>query len=614
MPTTTERVTILKTVSIFAKTPDDILAEIASLLEEVPINAGETVFEKGEMGTSMYVIAGGRVRVHDGERTLNYLGECDVFGEMALVDSQPRSASVTAVEDTKLLRLDQDPFYRLMDERSEVSRGVIRVLSRHLRARVQDLDDLRTHLEQVILPLGIALSAEENLDRLLERILLEAMSLCNADTARFYTLTEDDRLRFTIVRNKSLNIAIGGTTGREIPLPPLHLYDDKTGDANYRSAATYAALHGRSINIPDIYRAADFDFSRTKAFDKEYSYRSVSCFTVPLKNHAGKVIGVLQLFNAQDPDTGQVIPFDPYQQLVVESLASQAAVALNTRELLRRQEELVRFEHDLQVGRRIQANFLPQELPQPPGWEIAACFQPAREVAGDFYDAFPVAGDRLGLVIADVCDKGVGSALFMALSRSLIRAFGRLDVVPGYQTGVSTSDTEGLLAAINARALDAVKLTSDYVAKTHEDMSMFVTLFFGVLDPSSGTLSYINAGHNSPFVFSPTGSLKAELTPTGPAVGLLPGMNFEIQQTILEPGDLLLTFTDGVTEAQDPHGEFFDEERLVSLVEGPAISVAALLERIEASLQAHMADTEQSDDITMLAVRRAGTSQAPPAE
>jgi sigma-B regulation protein RsbU (phosphoserine phosphatase) len=614
MPTTTERVTILKTVSIFAKTPDDILAEIASLLEEVPINAGETAFEKGEMGTSMYVIAGGRVRVHDGERTLNYLGECDVFGEMALVDSQPRSASVTAVEDTKLLRLDQDPFYRLMDERSEVSRGVIRVLSRHLRARVQDLDNLRTHLEQVILPLGIALSAEENLDRLLERILLEAMSFCNADTGRFYTLTEDDRLRFTIVRNTSLNIAIGGTTGREIPLPPLHLYDDKTGDANYRSAATYAALHGRSINIPDIYRAADFDFSGTKAFDKEYSYRSVSCFTVPLKNHAGKVIGVLQLFNAQDPDTGQVIPFDPYQQLVVESLASQAAVALNTQELLRRQEELVRFEHDLQVGRRIQANFLPQELPQPPGWEIAACFQPAREVAGDFYDAFPVAGDRLGLVIADVCDKGVGSALFMALSRSLIRAFGRLDVVPGYQTGVSTSDTEGLLAAINARALDAVKLTSDYIAITHEDMSMFVTLFFGVLDPSSGTLSYINAGHNSPFVVSPTGGLKAELTPTGPAVGLLPGMNFEIQQTVLEPGDLLLTFTDGVTEAQDPHGEFFDEERLVSLVEGPATSVAALLERIEASLQAHMADTEQSDDITMLAVRRAGTSQAPPAE
>jgi sigma-B regulation protein RsbU (phosphoserine phosphatase) len=299
---------------------------------------------------------------------------------------------------------------------------------------------------------------------------------------------------------------------------------------------------------------------------------------------------------------------------VVESLASQAAVALNTQELLRRQEELVRFEHDLQVGRRIQANFLPQELPQPPGWEIAACFQPAREVAGDFYDAFPVAGDRLGLVIADVCDKGVGSALFMALSRSLIRAFGRLDVVPGYQTGVSTSDTEGLLAAINARALDAVKLTSDYIAITHEDMSMFVTLFFGVLDPATGTLSYINAGHNSPFVVSPTGGLKAELTPTGPAVGLLPGMNFEIQQTVLEPGDLLLTFTDGVTEAQDPHGEFFDEERLVSLVEGPATSVAALLERIEASLQAHMADTEQSDDITMLAVRRAGTSQAPPAE
>ena len=257
---------------------------------------------------------------------------------------------------------------------------------------------------------------------------------------------------------------------------------------------------------------------------------------------------------------------------------------------------------------------MPHELPQPLGWEIAACFKPAREVAGDFYDAFPLAGDRLGLVIADVCDKGVGAALFMALSRSLIRAFGQLDVVPGYQPDVSASDRQRGLAAISARALDAVKLTSDYIAITHEGMSMFVTLFFGVLDPSTGALSYINAGHNPPFVISPTGALKAELTRTGSAVGLFPGMNFEIQQATLEPGDLLLTFTDGVTEARDPYGEFFDEERLLSLVEGPASSVAGLLDRIEASVQAHIADTEQSDDITMLALRRASASQAPPTE
>lgn len=596
MLTTSEKATFLKTVNIFSGTPDEILSEVAALLKEVRVKGGELVFEKGAMGASMYVITTGRVRVHDGERTLNHLGERDVFGEMALVDSQPRLASVSAVEDTCLLRLDQEPFYKLMDERSEVAHGIIHILSRYLRARVQDLADLRTHLENVILPLGIALSSEENLDRLLERILLEAKSFCNADAGTLYLLTEDDRLSFAIMRSDALNMAVGGTTGREVPFAPLRLYNEKTGEPNYQNVATHTALHGHSIHIPDIYHAEEFDFSGTKTFDEANNYRSVSTFTVPLKDHVGNVIGVLQLFNAQDPESGSVIPFDAYQQLVVESLASQAAVALNTQELLRRQEKLVRFEHDLQVGRRIQADFLPRELPQPPGWEIAARFQPAREVAGDFYDAFPLATGRIGLLIADVVDKGVGAALFMALSRSLIRAYSQLD-------DLADEDHHATPSA-NTRALNAVRLTSDYIAQNHGHMSMFVTLFFGVLDLGTGQLNYINAGHNPPYVVGPSGTVKAELMPTGPAAGLFSNMVFNFKQVTLEPGDLLMTFTDGVTEARNPSGEFFGEDGLLALLKRPASSAFELLDRIEASLQAHTAGADQSDDITMLAVRK----------
>ena len=596
MLTTSEKATILKTINIFSETPDDILSEVAALLKEIGIKGGETVFEKGAMGASMYVIARGRVRVHDGERTLNHLGERDVFGEMALVDSQPRLASVVAVEDTQLLRLDQEPFFRLMDERSEVARGIIHILSRYLRARVQDLADLRTHLENVSLPLGIALSSEDNLDRLLERILLEAKSFCNADAGTLYLLADDDRLRFSIMRSDVLNMAVGGTTGRHVPFPPLCLYDEETGEPNHQNVSTHTALDGQSVHIPDIYHAEEFDFSGTKTFDKANNYRSVSTFTVPLKDHMDNVIGVLQLFNAQDPETGSVIPFDAYQQLVVESLASQAAVALNTQELLRRQEKLLRFEHDLQVGRKIQADFLPQELPQPPGWEIAACFQPAREVAGDFYDAFPLADGRIGLLIADVVDKGVGAALFMALSRSLIRAYSQLDGL--------TDDSHSATPSINTRALNAVRLTNDYIAENHGHMSMFVTLFFAVLDLDTGVLNYVNAGHNPPYVVGPTGVVKAELMPTGPAAGLFSNMVFKIKQVTLEPGDLLMTFTDGVTEARDPSGEFFEEDRLLALLKQPASSASEHLDRIEARLQAHTAGADQFDDITMLAVRR----------
>jgi len=145
-----ERVLILKTVALFGETPDEVLADIAGLLHETEVLAGTPIFSKGEAGTSMYVIVEGEVRVHDGDHTLNHLQTRDVFGEMALLDPEPRVASVTAVRDTWLLRLDQEPFYELMDERHEVARGVIRVITRHLRARVRDLGEVRARLAQAV--------------------------------------------------------------------------------------------------------------------------------------------------------------------------------------------------------------------------------------------------------------------------------------------------------------------------------------------------------------------------------------------------------------------------------------------------------------------------------
>lgn len=490
------------------------------------------------------------------------------------------------------------------------------------RAHLKKAEKLTHDLRHIILPLGIALSAEKNLDRLLERILVEAKSICNADAGTLYRRTEDDCLRFAIMLTDSLNIAMGGTTGKAIPFAPLCLYDETTGEPNNRNVATYVALHGHPINIPDIYHSKDFDFSATREFDEKNNYHSISSFTVPLRNHVNKVVGVLQLFNAQDPTTDQVIPFDSYQQLVVESLASQAAVTLNTQMLLRRQQSLLKFEHDLQIGRQIQFDFLPNkdELPQPAGWEIAVCFQPARQVAGDFYDVFPLAGNKVGLVIADVCDKGVGAALFMALSRSLLRAFVEQHRPLSWMDGIvgdrSTAAADRaakrrrMMLSAGTSALLAVALTNNYISENHGDMCMFATLFFGVLDPTTGELTYINGGHDPPAIVGPDGMVKTRLSPTGPAVGMLPDVDFDVQQATLEPGDLLMAFSDGVPDARNPDGKRFTVEGLFSLLKQSDPSVAALLERIEATLRAYIADAEQFDDITMLAVRRAPISEA----
>jgi CRP-like cAMP-binding protein len=154
-----EKVLILKTVDIFAETPDDVLADIAALLHEVDVLAGAAIFAQGDPGTSMYIIVAGEVRVHDETAVLNHLYTRDVFGEMALLDPEPRVASVTAVTATQLLRLDQEPFYELMDERNEVARGVIRVLTRRLRARVRDLSAARAQLAAPLAPSSEAIGA-----------------------------------------------------------------------------------------------------------------------------------------------------------------------------------------------------------------------------------------------------------------------------------------------------------------------------------------------------------------------------------------------------------------------------------------------------------------------
>jgi phosphoserine phosphatase RsbU/P len=265
--------------------------------------------------------------------------------------------------------------------------------------------------------------------------------------------------------------------------------------------------------------------------------------------------------------------------------------------------------HEMETGRQIQQDFLPQKLLQPPGWEIAAFFSPARQVSGDFYDVFPLPDDCVGLVIGDVCDKGVGAALFMALFRSLIRVFS--DLTPFDGLGILADDQEvsssidqlmaSKLAHINI--LKAVVFTNNYIVQNHSQMNMFATLFFGVLDPTTGLLTYINGGHE-PLAILGLSGVRERLAPTGPAVGLLSGTDFKINQVHIKLGEILIAYTDGVTDARDPNGKFFTEKQLLSLLQQPFSSASALLNHIATRVGIHIAENDQFDDITMLSVRR----------
>lgn len=286
--------------------------------------------------------------------------------------------------------------------------------------------------------------------------------------------------------------------------------------------------------------------------------------------------------------------------LILGAMAIERAVLLTRTEKARQ-----RAEHELDIGRRIQSGFFPTTLPEPPGWEIAAYFQPARHVSGDFYDVFSLENPRyVGMVVADVCDKGVGAALYMAIFRSLVRI---LCHAPETRDGGPRPDVDP------ARTLErTVRSVNDYIALTHEREGMFATLFFGILDTETGELSYINGGHEPPLLLGPVG-VKAHLMPTGPAVGAYPEMPFTVKRIRIDPGETLLGYTDGVTDARNPAGTLFTRERVAGCAAASSgDSPGRLIDRLNAEIDRFRAAAPLFDDITLLAVGRRPSRHAPP--
>src|SRR3954463_3539664 len=213
------------------------------------------------------------------------------------------------------------------------------------QARLETVEDLFRRLEQLN-EIGAALSLEKDLNRLLENILIAAKTITRADGGTLYLVQEQGTsLKFEIVRTSSLKIAMGGTTGAPVPFYPIQLHKD--GKPNYQMVAAYAALTGKTVNIVDAYSEEGFDFSGTRNFDKKTGYRSKSFLTVPMRNHEGENIGVLQLINRQEPESGEIVAFSQSDQRLAESLASQAAIALTNRQLIIQLEHL--FESFIQL-------------------------------------------------------------------------------------------------------------------------------------------------------------------------------------------------------------------------------------------------------------------------
>jgi serine phosphatase RsbU (regulator of sigma subunit) len=301
-----------------------------------------------------------------------------------------------------------------------------------------------------------------------------------------------------------------------------------------------------------------------------------SLLVVPLVTR-GEIVGAMLVDQGSRPSR-----FTPHEIDVVMAIANQAAVAIEGARLSREAEDKRRIEYELGLARQIQTSFLPESCPVVPGYEICSMWQTAREVSGDFYDFVALNGERIAITIADVSDKGIAAAMFMALSRTILRT-----MTIGKPTPRETVERANDVILADARS------------------EMFVTVFHGVLDPRQHQFAYVNAGHNPPLFYRAARQDLTTLKEHGIALGVMPNITLEEQTVAFQPGDLLLMYTDGVTDAINANEEEFGTERLADLVISNAhLAPDALLDEIKRAVADFAGEGIHFDDLTMIALKR----------
>ncbi len=288
------------------------------------------------------------------------------------------------------------------------------------------------------------------------------------------------------------------------------------------------------------------------------------------------------------------------QQMITGLELKNAELSQAYEELKAAQEEIIhlnRIQEELAVARRIQKFFLPRTIPQPEGWQIAAFNRGAQAIGGDFFDCIDLPGGRLGLVVADACGKGVPAALFVALTRSLLRA----------SSQAPWALHDGDYFNLESIATGALWFTNDYTAREHGESNMFVTMFYGLLEPNTGTLAYVNAGHNPPLILRVSDESVYELggESTALPIGIIEGQKYEATQATLEIGDTIVAFSDGVTEAMNSAGEPYGDERFIEFLRQYFNTDSEeLVAKVVESIDAYAGEAPQADDITLLVARR----------
>ena len=410
---------------------------------------------------------------------------------------------------------------------------------------------------KALLGVAKALASEIKLDHLLQVIVAKAAEVMDAERA---TLFLYDKPRDELWSKTTQKLEID-----EIRIP-----------LGVGIAGTVAKTRG-VINISDAYADPRFDPS----FDKQTGYRTRSILCLPLIGNDDSLVGVIQVLNKKTCET-----FDEIDESLLAGLCDHITVALERGRLIEAYIEKERMEAGLKLAHDIQMSMLPKIFPPFPErreLDIFAAITPAKVVGGDFYDFFFLDEDRLCFAIGDVSGKGVPAALFMAVITTLFKA----------------------IASRVQNPCDILSTVNQEICRDN-DSDMFTTLFCGILDTRTGEITYSSGGHNPPYHLSHAGVQQVPKT-QGRVLGLLDGTTYGWNRLVLGPGEAIILYTDGVTEAMNPAGQFFSELRLESiLTQTKFASAREQVEQLRNQVTLFAAGAEQSDDITALAIRYLG--------
>jgi len=304
-----------------------------------------------------------------------------------------------------------------------------------------------------------------------------------------------------------------------------------------------------------------------------YGLRSVLCAPIQLKE---RILGVIYVDNRFQDGIFSQADLD-----LLSSLASSAGIAIENARLYQIAIEKGRMQRELQMAREVQISLIPPETPHLPGWEFAACWKPANEVSGDFYDFIPLPSGKLGFIVADVSDKGMPAAMFMALSRSIIRSV----------AGQNGFPSEDITKANRLICQDAAE-------------GMFITLFYAEIDPHNHLMTYVNAGHNPPFFIKNQQKKPIILKRTGMAAGVESDIKYQQKTVEFSPGDVLLIYTDGVIDARKEDTSYGLENLKKTLIQYRGVSVDEMIAGLETEICDFVGTDTPFDDITLLAVKR----------